>query len=58
MTDKWRGATSGIGYAACEIHGVNQRGEDIMPGTSIVALPTRHAPLPDGVIDHEADGRA
>ena len=58
VTDKWRGAKSGIGYVACEFHGINQRSDDIMPGTAIVALPSRNAPLPSGPIDHEADGRA
>jgi acyl dehydratase len=58
VTEKWRGAKSGIGYVACEFHGVNQRGDDIMPGTAIVALPSRGAPLPAFPIDHEADGKA
>jgi acyl dehydratase len=57
VTDKWRGAKSGIGYVACEFHGVNQRGEDIMPGSAIVALPSHDKALPDFPIDHEADGR-
>ena len=58
VADRWRGAKTGIGYVACEIQGINQRGEDIMPGTAVVALPSRAAPLPAGPIDHEADGRA
>ena len=58
VTDKWRGAKSGIGYVACEFHAINQRGDDIMPGTAIVALPFKSSPLPDFPIDHEADGRA
>lgn len=58
VVDKWRGAKTGIGYVRCETHGVNQRGDDIMPGYTIIALPSRGAPLPDGPIDHEADGRA
>jgi hypothetical protein len=58
VTDKWRGAKSGIGYVGCEFHGPNQRGDDIMPGTAVVALPSKSAPLPDVPIDHEADGRA
>jgi acyl dehydratase len=58
VTDKWRGAKSGIGYVGCELHGVNQRGDDIMPGTAVVALPSRSAPLPEFPIDYETDGRA
>lgn len=58
VTDKWRGAKSGIGYVACSIQGLNQRGTDIMPGTAVVALPSRGAPLPEFPIDHETDGRA
>jgi acyl dehydratase len=58
VTEKWRGAKSGIGYVACEFHGINQRGDDIMPGTAIVALPSRGAPLPAFPIDHQADGKA
>ncbi len=55
VTRKWRGAKTGIGYVECSIHGVNQRGDDIMPGNAIVALPSRNAPLPSFPIDHEAD---
>lgn len=57
VTEKWRGAKSGIGYVGCEIHGINQRGDDIMPGHAIVALPSRGSPLPPFPIDHELDGR-
>ena len=58
VIDRWRGAKSGIGYVACEIEGANQRGENIMPGTAVVALPSKGVPLPAAPIDHEADGRA
>ena len=58
VADKWRGAKSGIGYVRCEIHGINQRGDDIMPGYAVIALPSRGAPLPGGPIDHLVDGRA
>jgi acyl dehydratase len=58
VTDRWRGAKTGIGYVACELRGANQRGDDIMPGTAVVALPSRGAPLPEFPIDHESDGRA
>ena len=55
---KWRGASTGIGYVECEIAGINQRGENIMPGTSVVALPSRGTPLPAFPIDYHADGEA
>lgn len=58
VTDRWRGAKTGIGYVACELRGANQRGDDIMPGTAVVALPSRGTPLPEFPIDHESDGRA
>ena len=58
VTRKWRGAKSGIGYVECETSGINQRGENIMPGTSVVALPSRGAPLPSFPIDHLSDGEA
>jgi len=58
VVEKWRGARTGIGYVACEYHGINQRGDDIMPGRAVVALPSRDAPLPAGPIDYAEDGRA
>ena len=57
VTDKWRGAKSGIGYVSCQIHGISQRGDDIMPGTAVVALPSKSVPLPAFPIDYEADRR-
>lgn len=57
VTEKWRGARSGAGYVACSIKGVNQRGDTIMPGRAVVALPSRSGALPAFPIDHEADGR-
>jgi len=55
VTKKWRGSKTGIGYVELSIQGVNQRGDNIMPGSAIVALPSRGQPLPDFPIDHEAD---
>ena len=55
VTEKWHGAKSGIGYAKCAMHGVNQRGDTIMPGYAIVALPSRGKPLPPFPLDHEPD---
>jgi acyl dehydratase len=57
VTDKWRGV-SGIGYVGCSIEAVNQRGDNVMPGRAVVALPSRNAELPSFPIDHESDGRA
>ena len=54
VTDKWRGA-SGTGYVECAIQSVNQRGDDVMPGRAIVALPSRSDPLPGFPLDWEAD---
>jgi acyl dehydratase len=54
VTDKWTGK-SGVGYVETSIHGRNQRGDDIMPGRAIVALPSRDGALPGFPIDHEAD---
>jgi hypothetical protein len=54
VTDKWTGK-SGTGYVETSIHGVNQRGDDIMPGRAIVALPSRDRELSTFPIDHEAD---
>jgi acyl dehydratase len=51
VTRKWRDEKTGIGYVGCSIQGINQRGVTIMPGSAIVALPTRSAPLPTAVID-------
>lgn len=51
---KWQGK-SGVGYVECEISGMNQRGENIMPGTAVVALPSRSKPLPNAPIDHVSD---
>jgi acyl dehydratase len=56
VTDKWVG-DSGVGYVECSIEGINQRGVNIMPGRSVVALPSKSQPLPAFPIDHEADHR-
>jgi acyl dehydratase len=58
VTDKWVGKKSGIGFVACKLAGINQRGDNIMPAVSVVALPQRGRPLPSGPIDHESEGRA
>ncbi len=54
VTDKWRGS-SGTGFVECSIEGVNQRGEEIMPGRAIVALPSRERPTVEVPLDWEAE---
>lgn len=54
ITDKWIGK-SGIGYVACKFDSINQRGENTMPGTGVIALPQRGKPLPVTPIDWLAD---
>lgn len=51
---KWTGR-SGIGYVDVRFEAINQRGENIMPGTGTIALPHRGARLPDFPIDCVAD---
>jgi len=55
VVDKWRGRNSGIHFVECTIEGINQRGDNIMPGRAIVALPTRTDPLPLGPIDADEE---
>ena len=58
VVDKWISKKSGIGFVACKIAGMNQRGNNIMPAKSVVALPLKGKPLPKFPIDYEAEGRA
>jgi len=58
VIDKWRGAETGTGYVEVEFHSVNQRGDDIMPGKGIVALPSRKEGSLQFPLDVKADGRA
>jgi len=56
VLDRWSGQQTGIGYVETSIEGITQRGDNIMPGKAIVALPTRHKALPmTARIDHEAE---
>jgi hypothetical protein len=41
IVDRWQGTKTGTGYVQAKFSSINQRGEDIMPGTAIFALPTR-----------------
>ena len=54
ITAKWVGK-SGISYVDCKFETINQRGENIMPGTGTVALPKRGQPVPMQPIDVDAD---
>ena len=54
VTGKWIGK-SGIGYVECKIASINQRGENIMPGNGVIALPQKGKPLPAFPLDHMAD---
>ena len=54
ITNKWIGK-SGIAYVDCKFDSINQRGENVMPGTGVIALPQRGKPLPLGPIDSSTD---
>lgn len=54
ITDKWLGR-SGTGYVSCRFDGVTQRGDNIMPGTGVIALPRKGQPLPQFPVDHVSD---
>jgi acyl dehydratase len=56
--DKWRGAKTRTGYVKAQLRSINNRDENVMPGTVTFALPSReNGPVhfPVGVND---DGRA
>lgn len=55
VLEKW--SKAGVGYVRCSIAGINQRGDNIMPGKAVVALPGRGRPLPFS-IDYAAEGPA
>lgn len=57
IVDKWRGAKSGTGYVKGTFTSVNQRGEDIMPGTVTFALPSRESGPVAFPVDVQDDGR-
>jgi acyl dehydratase len=58
VVDKWRGAKTGTGYVEVEFNSMNQRGDDIMPGRGIAALPSTETGAVQFPVDVEADGRA
>jgi acyl dehydratase len=58
VIDKWRGAKTGTGYVEVKFSSINNRGDDIMPGKGIFALPsTENGPI-QFPVDVAEDGRA
>lgn len=57
VVETWRGAKTGTGYVKCSLTGINQRGDVIMPGHAIVALPSRDEGPIAFPVDVVADGR-
>ena len=57
VVDKWRGAKTGTGYVQVKFSSINQRGDDIMPGTGVFALPSSGSPV-QFPVDVDEDGRA
>lgn len=58
VVDKWRGAKTGNGYVKFKFNSVTNRGDDIMPGTGVAALPTDDNGPVQFPVDLEEDGRA
>jgi acyl dehydratase len=58
VVDKWRGAKTGTGYVKVKFKSINNRGEDIMPGTLIAALPSEETGPVQFPVDVREDGRA
>jgi acyl dehydratase len=58
IVDKWIGAETGTGYVEAKFRSINQRGDDVMPGTAVFALPSRTRGPIQFPIDAAADGRA
>jgi len=58
VVDKWRGAKTGTGYVKVKFKSINNRGEDIMPGTAIAALPSEETGPVQFPVDVREDGRA
>ena len=57
VVDKWRGRQTGTGYVKIEFHSINNRGQDIMPGFGIMALPSKVNGPVEFPVDVRADGR-
>ena len=58
VVDKWRGAKTGNGYVKFKFNSITNRGDDIMPGTGIAALPTEDDGPVQFPVNVEEDGRA
>jgi acyl dehydratase len=58
VVDKWTGAKTGTGYVKVKFQSINNRGEDIMPGTAIFALPSQERGPIQFPVDVREDGRA
>lgn len=58
IVDKWIGAKTGTRYVKGEFTSFNQRGDDIMPGTVIFALPSKETGAVTFPVNVEEDGRA
>jgi hypothetical protein len=58
VTDKWRGAETGTAYVGIKFKSINNRGDDIMPGTAVFALPSTETGPVEFPVDVEKDGRA
>lgn len=58
VTDKWRGAKTGTGYVQVAFKSVNQRGDDVMPGTAVFALPSHDNGPVEFPVHVDEDGRA
>lgn len=58
IVDKWRGANTGTGYVKGKFTSINQRGDDVMPGTVIFALPSKKTGPVTFPVNVEEDGRA
>ena len=58
VVDAWRGAATGTGYVEVKFSSINQRGDDIMPGSGVFALPSRSSGPVAFPVDVDEDGRA
>jgi acyl dehydratase len=58
VVDKWRGAKTGTGYVKVTFKSINNRGDNIMPGTMIAALPSEETGPVQFPVDVREDGKA